>query len=502
MSRAVLALTTALLGCTMAGAAERSAWQQDFEALADQMAVAHANLEWIRDHRGVDVAALYREAHARLGEAGSRREARRIVTQFIEAFGDPHLHLTKGDDRGSRGGDASDDGVAPSTPTDDALDAMGFDSRDLDFRIAFDRLPDFERVTPSPDNPFAWGVFTVGGSTVGVLRIAQFGDQRYPEVAAAQWPAFAASLDGPCDQECQWRFRGVVMNALLEHLAAGARAFAARNVAAVLIDITGNGGGSDWAAVAPRIFAPPLPDCPPLGLVRHPHHAVRVAQERAAMEQVVREQPMSATSQQIMSRAVDSLAALAARLDEPCDRRDLFRSDSATLSCTQLAYSPGCGVLEYLPPGSLDDVPQRAEIFSPLDQRFEEGVWHGPLFVLMDRRTASASEHFVSLLQANRAATFLGERTMGAGCGFIAGGIPLYLEHLDVTAWMPDCARFRADGHNELEGFEPDLPIDWSGGNGTKAHRVHEALARLLSRNADALADRSPRPPPPKRARE
>jgi hypothetical protein len=42
---------------------------------------------------------------------------------------------------------------------------------------------------------------------------------------------------------------------------------------------------------------------------------------------------------------------------------------------------------------------------------------------------------------------------------------------------MPDCARFRIDGTNEIEGIEPDVPLPWSELNGAeRARALVEAL--------------------------
>lgn len=481
MKRAALPLLLALGGCVLTNATDREDWQQDFEILIDHMSSAYANLEWVRDERGLDVFALYQDAHTRLGEARSRRSARKILTAFVEAFDDPHFRVINGDDRDPDGDGSMDAGLPPGVSGADALDAMGFRGRRLDFRIDFEKLPDFERISPSDENPFAWGSFTVGEQVVGVLRIAHFGEDGYPEVARALWPRFAAAVEGPCDVACQWNFREHVMDALLTYLAEGAAAFRARDVNAVLIDITGNGGGTDWAAVAPRIFTPPLTRCPPVGVVRHPHHSERLARRRDYLQSLLDELDMSAASRSILANARDTMAAMVQKAEEPCDRRDLFRVADATLGCSQLVFGPACGVLEYLPPGSLADVTQRAVVFRPLDSAFEEGIWDGPLFVLTDHNTASASEQFVSLLEANDAATILGERTLGAGCGYIDGGIPAYLPHLDMTAWMPDCVRHRAGGRNEIEGIEPDVVIEWSGGDAKRARRIHEALRGLAS---------------------
>jgi hypothetical protein len=425
---------------------------------------------------------LYRDTRARLAEAGSRRAARKILTDFVKAFDDPHFRIEKGDYRQGGGNGSSAAGLAPGTETDQALDAMGFSDRDLDFRVDFEKLPGFEGVVPSEENPFAWARFDVGRRVVGVLRIAHFGDDGYPEVAAMLWPEFAARLEGPCDDSCQWGFRQRVMDALLAYLAEGASALRALGVDAVLIDVSGNGGGTDWAGVAPRVFAPPLLECPPVGVVRHPHHTERLELRREYLQDLIDRLEISDESRSILGAARDSVAGLIEDTESPCDRSGVFEVADATLGCSQLAFSPACGVLGYLPPAALADVPQRAVVFEPLGNSFEEGVWDGPLFVLMDGNTASASEQFVSLLEANHAATFIGERTLGAGCGYIGGGIPIYLPHLDVTVRMSDCVRYRANGRNEIEGIEPDVPIEWKGGNGERARRVHEALQALLER--------------------
>ncbi len=469
-----------IAACAPATPAQQQSWLGDFELMVDHLAAAHANLQWIHDERGVDTHALYLETRAALGDAGSRRAARKIISRFVAAFDDPHFHTANGDDRSPGNPGTPDPGLPATTSTDEALDAMGFGRTGHDFTIGFDKLPGFAAVTPSEENPFAWGTFTVGEQTVGVVRIAQFGDDRYPEVAAPLWPAFAAELDGPCDGSCQWGFRKRVMTRLLGYLAEGASALSDAGVDAMVVDITGNGGGTDWAAVAPRVFAPPLLACPPVGVVRHPHHAVWLERDLTFLRTLIADSGLSEASRDVLQEAGSAVAARLDAVNAPCDLTPLFREAGARPGCTPLVFGPACGAVDYLPPGSLADVPARATLFEPLDASFEEGAWTGPLFVVIDGNTASASEQFVSLLQANGAATLLGERTLGAGCGFVAGGIPLYLEHLDLTVWAPDCARYRADGQNEIEGFAPDVPIDWSGSNRAKARQVHQALAAHL----------------------
>jgi hypothetical protein len=99
----------------------------------------------------------------------------------------------------------------------------------------------------------------------------------------------------------------------------------------------------------------------------------------------------------------------------------------------------------------------------PPDGGRERGLGDTPLYVLMNRNTASAAEFFAAVLSDNGAATLVGERTIGAGCGYVDGGNGLTLKHSGVKVRMPNCARYRADGSNEVEGIVPDVELPWTG---------------------------------------
>ena len=61
---------------------------------------------------------------------------------------------------------------------------------------------------------------------------------------------------------------------------------------------------------------------------------------------------------------------------------------------------------------------------------------------------------------------------MGAGCGYVDGGSVTHLAQVPVDVWMPNCARFLADGSNEVEGLKPDTELSLSDAN---------AMRKLLS---------------------
>jgi hypothetical protein len=322
------------------------------------------------------------------------------------------------------------------------------------------------------------------GRSVGVVRIAEFSERRYPDVAETAWEGFRATIGDTCDTRCQWDFRQRVAEELVAFLAEWAHVLQDAGASALLIDITRNGGGTDWAGIAPRVLTRKPLDCPESAFIKHPHATDRITRQLQRLDEVRADPAASVATRQLLDRAAAVLHAQLQAADPPCDRMPLFEQADAQLPCSQLVRRHNCGVLnagEALEAesiaGSLDPGIQEL-LFAPLAWTYERGAWDGPLFVLVDRGTASASEQFATLLQANRAAIVLGERTYGAGCGFTWGGVPIYLEHIGVEVWMPDCVRYRADGQNELAGVEPDVDIGWHKDDGDR-ERVEKLAAAL-----------------------
>lgn len=139
--------------------------------------------------------------------------------------------------------------------------------------------------------------------------------------------------------------------------------------------------------------------------------------------------------------------------------------------------------MDYLPPNALLGVPDREEVFSPLRYRYSEGVWSGPLFVLVDRNTASASEQFVALLRDGEACEVIGLQTLGAGAGYTNGGIQFTLPNSGMRLWASDIIRHRQDGTNELFGIAPDIEIEEESDLGDPRTWT-AAIAKALARGA------------------
>jgi C-terminal processing protease CtpA/Prc len=115
---------------------------------------------------------------------------------------------------------------------------------------------------------------------------------------------------------------------------------------------------------------------------------------------------------------------------------------------------------------------------------YREGIWRGPLLVLVDGETWSAAEEFAAVLQDNHAATIIGEPTGGAGCGHTDGSEPVILTNSGGSLSLPDCARLRADGSNEVRGIIPDIALPWGRHDGPqrRAATLFEALPSAVEK--------------------
>ncbi|WP_081465902.1 S41 family peptidase [Stigmatella aurantiaca] len=144
--------------------------------------------------------------------------------------------------------------------------------------------------------------------------------------------------------------------------------------------------------------------------------------------------------------------------------------------------TPTCGLVADLPPDALSGLGSRPLVLGTTAWRDEEGLYTGPLVVLTNRRTASAAEQAAALLKDGAGARLLGERTLGSGCGYTNGGLPVVLKHSKLRVNMPDCIRYRQDGTNEQRGLQPDIPVAWGALEGpeVRARQWMEALRASL----------------------
>ena len=438
-------------------------WLADLAQMRAALDEKYANLDWLIGEREVNLDALFERAAIRLRAARDDGGARAVFDRLIQRIGDGHVEI-----RWPAPPAPAPSGAAPPAPP--LCRRLGYDAAQSTPGIA-PALAGYRPVEAG--EMFATGMVEAGGERVGILRIGVFQPQGGPGWCERAIAALAIDPERPCDEACAdriltWAYRR--MTAEFEARIGRLRAEGAR---VLLVDISGNGGGSEWAEAAARSVSPVPLTSERRGFVRGEHWA-RQWRELAAL---LRDQAGSADAAdraRLLRWAAEADAA--ERSAGPCPPG----ADCARTA--QAGYATG--LVGAAPAGAFADRPWAPYIFSPAQYPYQDHVWQGPLIVLVDQETWSAAEEFAAVLQDNRAAIILGARTGGAGCGHTNGGTPTHLSNSGATLELPDCVRLRADGSNEVRGIIPDelVGLRPSDGSRLKGALVSAALGRAVAR--------------------
>jgi hypothetical protein len=233
--------------------------------------------------------------------------------------------------------------------------------------------------------------------------------------------------------------------------------------------------------LAARILAAKPLKSPLQNGVRHARDVARFERRLQLIEDDLKQRDLSAEQRELLELAKARLTASLndARAAKTCDKSDIWTAPEGGARCStlQAVASFSSGVLDYAPRGLLNGLKAKEALFGASLHEYQESAFSGPLFVLVDQKTASASEYFAALLQDNTAAKIIGERTWGLGCGYTYGGIKWVLPNSRLRVLIPDCVRYRKDGSNEYEGVRPDAAI-WAKDD-NKATRLAKLLRAL-----------------------
>jgi hypothetical protein len=282
------------------------------------------------------------------------------------------------------------------------------------------------------------------------------------------------SLAATCADSCQDSIENHAYSRMTAILEEHLRRLHAEGASVLVVDITNNGGGSEWAEAVVRIISRKELVSEPLEFVRGSHwvkHWEGVARE---LENAAK--GASPEDQRELAR----WAAQAIEAQKAAEQNCPLNSSCAWLG--RAGFSTG--LVGKASAASFRGKPWGATVFSPAEYSYHDAVWTGPVVVLTDQGTGSAAEEFAAVLQDNHAGFIVGARTVGAGCGHTDGGTPTVLNHTKAVLEVPDCARLRADGTNEVSGVTPDYLLPWRADDGPlyKAHLLEKALPAVLQR--------------------
>jgi hypothetical protein len=89
-----------------------------------------------------------------------------------------------------------------------------------------------------------------------LLRIALFGEYSFPDLCERATAKLGLKKDDPCDQSCADHVECKAADMLTAALERQLRALG--GIDALLVDITGNDGGTDWVDLLPRVLVTAL----------------------------------------------------------------------------------------------------------------------------------------------------------------------------------------------------------------------------------------------------
>lgn len=420
-------------------------WLADLEQMRQAFDTQYSNREWLIRERDFDLAAMFERNAKRLREAGSDAEARVILDRMIQHVGDGHVVLVW----------PSAKATPPAAPSD-LCTRLGYDGNKSTQGLG-PALSGFQRVGSESD-AFPAGTIDVRGTRVGVLRISLFHPHATPQFCRSAVAELNIRADEACDEQCVDSILTRAYDKLTHSLQDQVRALQAAGAKQLLVDITSNGGGSEWVQAAARIVSPRPVQSPRTGFVRGEHwakHWRKLANE-------LRNAAATATP-------ADRSRLLAWAAEADSARKDAEKPCVGRTDCEWIGRAGfATGLVGSAPAGTFDGKPWGVHVFSPAQYPYRDSVWRGPVVVLVDERTGSAAEDFAATLQDNHAAIILGGRTAGAGCGYTNGGTPTTLDNSRAVLRLPDCVRFRADGSNAVNGVIPDVSVAMRGQDGAK----------------------------------
>jgi Peptidase family S41 len=437
-------------------------WLEDFHQLLHEMATHYANLQWAVNDRHMNLPDLRKKTEDVLQNARSDTDARAAIESFLGSFGDGHLEIEW----------SADGSVPQSKPEADVCEHLGYHQRGKP-GIDYSLLSELSPLASAEEKLFPGGLLKAKGRTFGLIRIGVFTEKGFPEICHQAIGRIGLVANTPCDEACANQVELKTADLLTAALTTRAEQLRHAGATAVLIDVTGNGGGSDWVDAPPRaLSSKPLRD-PRLSFVKSDHWTKQLED---TLRDIEADQNSGHEVDPVLRDAGLKVREAIAASKQPCDADQVWAASKPNCSVLASGLMFASGVLPYAAPGSLSGYKSRDELFYPARYAYTESTNRLPLYILVDKDTWSAAEYFAALLQDNHAATIVGELTGGAGCGYTNGGIPTQLKNSKAEVQMPDCVRLRADGSDEVNGVTPDVLIPWA-----KRDSAYQRVRKLMT---------------------
>lgn len=457
-------------------------WLADLAQIRAAIETNYPNRDWLVGEREVSLDRWFDRTADAIRASRSDADARRALDSLIERFNDGHVSIRWPVITVEESSDPKqqlDPQQAQSISTFCA--AQGYDAGQVTAGTAAILLG-YRKI--ESDGPFQAGLVPVKDATIGVIRIGVFSPQGYPRACEQAVANVQIDFRKPCDAVCDDRLLTEAYAIMTRGLIATTERLRAAGAQVLMVDLTRNGGGTEWAEAAARIVSPVSLRSAQVSVLRGDTWVRRWNNLAMKLREEARH-----TSGVDRARLLEFSATAESTANglKPCRGSD----------CSRLAnVGFASGLLAELPSGQLDGKKWAVDVFSPAQFPYRDRVWKGPLIVLVDSETWSAAEQFTALLQDNSAAIVMGTRTGGAGCGHLNGNDPITLTHSGAKLELPNCVRFRRDGRNEVSGIIPDVltGVRWNDGPSFAGQITSSRLPEAVAKARALLISKVPSP--------
>lgn len=442
---------------------DRTGWVADLEQLKTSITQNSPNLEWAAQRR-LDLPAVEQRARARIAAATNDTAARSALERFVKNFGDGHIDLTWPA--------APAMGRPNSSAARSTCAELGYWGEPDSSAVA-SRLPGYRALAPL-EGPVTAGVVSVAGRTVGVLRIPLFAPS--DNICAAVLKERGMKPDAPCDDACADAVSRRADAVFVTGIDSRLRSLAAQRPDILLLDVAGNGGGNDTSIAIARMIAGADVPTPAMAFTRTSARVKDLEEDEAVLRAgLAQATPAEAV---LLRRLLNGHADARRQAAKPCDLGPLWRGE--VVGCSNIVRGPfyAGGLLSVDLLQASRSRPWAEMVSSTARFSYTPGLWSGPLLVLVDESSASSTELLAAMLQDAARAVVVGAPTFGAGCGWTLPKQDVVLRHSGGRLEMPDCARFRRDGRNEIDGVEPDVLVGFRRYDSPQ-QRVQRLAARL-----------------------
>jgi hypothetical protein len=438
----LISAAIALIGAT--ASFETEPWLEDLDQTRDAFTKEYANFDWAVFQRQADLSRLFDETRERILVARSEGEARAALDRLTRQLGDGHVEF--------KWPSVSNPGRKPTAASTCA--DLGYNARQTGRPLA-SHMQGYHSVAGGASE-FPAGLVTIGQRKIGVVKIGLFSPHGSPSLCEGALQALNIVPTEPCDDACSDKVETWASAQMTKDFETTLIALKSSGATTLLVDVTQNGGGSEWAEAAARMVTGVKVTSERLGFVRGSHWVKKWKGLAEDLRTAVATAPVADRAELVaFAQEAEAKARIAAT---PCSSEPFWKGERPV--CAWLgegAYATG--LVGAARADAMKRKPWGRLIFSPAQFPYHDGVWRGPVVVVVDGATWSAAEEFAAVLQDSHAAVIVGAPTGGAGCGHTDGGTPTTLAHSLGVLELPDCARFRANGDNEVAGVQPDLLI-------------------------------------------